>query len=136
MRRLLDEQGVRLLALAIGAVIGLQGVWAFVAPRSFYDTLAEFPPFNAHFIRDIGTIQIGVGVAGVVGALRRSNAVITGLAGLVAFQVMHVVSHVVDRDDGGRPGFDIPALGALALLTTVALVAAVRQARDSGGQRS
>lgn len=131
--RILDDQGVRLLAAAIGVVIGLQGVWAFVAPRSFYDTLAEFPPFNAHFIRDIGTIQIGVGVAGIVGALRRSNAVVTGLAGLAAFQVMHVLSHVVDRDDGGRFGFDVTALGAVAALTVVALVAALRQARNSTG---
>jgi hypothetical protein len=129
VRRILDEQGVRLLSLAIGAVIAAQGVWAFVAPRSFFDTLATFDPYNAHFIRDIGTIQIGVGVAGIVGAARRADAVIVGLAGLATFQVLHVVSHAVDHDKGGRPGFDIPALSALALLTAAALVAAVRRAR-------
>jgi hypothetical protein len=129
MKRLFDEQGVRLLGLAIGALIAAQGVWAFVAPRSFFDTLATFDPYNAHFIRDIGTIQVGVGVAGVVGASRRATGVVAGLAGLAAFQVLHVVSHAVDHDKGGRPGFDIPALSSLALLTTAALVAAVRQAR-------
>lgn len=118
---------------AIGAVIALQGLWAFLAPRSFYDALATFPPYNSHFLRDIGAIQVGVGVAGVVGALP-VRAVVAGLAGLVAFQVPHVVSHAIDRDAGGRPGFDIPALSLLALLTVVALVLALRSpgAEDGG----
>lgn len=110
---------------AVGAAIVVQGLWAFLAPRSFYDALATFPPYNSHFLRDIGAIQIGVGVAGVVGALR-VRAAVAGLAGLVAFQIPHVYSHVVDRDNGGRPGFDIPALSLLALVTAVALVLAFR----------
>lgn len=115
----------RLWCAAAGALFGLQGVWAFVVPRSFFDTLATFEPYNPHFVRDIGTIQIGVGVAAVVGALRVS-AVVAGLSGLAAFQVLHVASHVIDRDAGGRPGFDIPALSLIAVLTLVALVIARR----------
>jgi hypothetical protein len=127
----MTDRTLRLLSASIGAVIGLQGLWAFLAPQSFFDALATFDPYNAHFIRDIGSFQIGIGVAGVVGALR-TRAVVVGLAGLAAFQAVHVISHVVDRDAGGRPGFDIPALGALAILTVVALVIAVRQEDDPG----
>ena len=126
-RRLLDPV---LWCAVIGGVVAAQGLWAFLSPRSFYDTLATFEPFNAHFIRDIGSIQIGVGIAGLVGALR-VRAVVAGLAGLVAFQAMHVVSHIVDRDAGGRPGFDIPALSLLAILTAAALVLAIRDERAS-----
>jgi len=82
----------RLWCAVVGGLFAAQGVWAFLAPRSFYDTLATFEPFNAHFIRDVGTIQVGVGVAGVVGALR-TRGLVVGLAGLAAFQVLHVVSH-------------------------------------------
>ena len=32
-----------------------------------------------------------------------------------------MLSHVIDRDDGGRPAFDITALGLAAALTVVAL---------------
>lgn len=110
----------------VGTLITAQGVWAFLAPRSFYDTLATFEPYNAHFLRDIGTIQIGLGVAGVVGALR-SRGVVAGLAGLSAFQVLHVVSHVIDRHHGGHPGFDIPALAVFALATVVAFATVVRE---------
>jgi len=114
-----------LWSAAIGGFIGVQGLWAFLAPRSFYDSLATFEPFNAHFVRDIGAIQAGVGIAGIVGALR-VRAVVVGLAGLLAFQILHVASHVADRDAGGRPAFDIPALTLVALLTAAALVIAVR----------
>ena len=124
-----SDRTLRLLAASIGGLIALQGIWAFVAPRSFFDALATFEPFNEHFIRDIGSFQIGIGVAGVVGALR-TRAVVVGLAGLATFQAVHVVSHVIDRDAGGRPGFDIPAFGALAALTVAALVMAVRQGPD------
>lgn len=127
----------RIWCAVVGALIAAQGVWAFLAPRSFFDALATFEPYNAHFLRDIGTIQLGVGVAGVVGSLR-NRGVEAGLAGLSAFQVLHVVSHVVDRHHGGRPGFDIPALAVFALVTVFALALAVRDsdpADSPEGQR-
>ena len=127
----MTDRTLRLLSASIGAVIAAQGLWAFLAPRSFFDAVATFDPYNAHFIRDIGSFQLGIGVAGVVGALR-TRAVVVGLAGLATFQSVHVISHVVDRDAGGRPGVDIPAFGALAILTVVALVMAVRQGEDPG----
>ena len=129
----MSDRTLRLLSASIGGVIALQGLWAFLAPRSFFDALATFEPYNAHFLRDIGSFQMGIGVAGVVGALR-TRAVVVGLAGLATFQTVHVISHVIDRDAGGRPGLDIPALGALAALTVVALVIAVRQDRDDPGR--
>ena len=51
----LDHVGApRLWCAAVGLLFGVQGIWAFVAPRSFFDTLATFEPFNAHFVRDVG----------------------------------------------------------------------------------
>ncbi len=124
----------RLWSAAVGAFFGVQGVWAFVAPGSFFDALATFEPYNEHFVRDVGAIQVGLGVGGVVGALR-VRAVIVGLAALVAFQVLHIASHVIDRHAGGRPGFDIPALSLVALLTVAALVISLR-ARKQGGNEA
>jgi hypothetical protein len=126
-----NERAVRLLSFSIGAVIAALGVWSFVAPRSFFDTTATFEPYNAHFLRDIGSMQIGLGVAGMVGATRH-RAVVAGLAGLLAFEVLHVLSHVMSWNDGGRPGFDVPALSAMALLTAAALVAGLRQQGSAG----
>lgn len=121
------ERVARLWCGVIGAFVGLQGLWAFVAPRSFFDALAVFEPFNHHFVRDIGSMQMGIGIAAVVAA-RRATGLVVGLTALTAFQVLHVLSHVIDRDDGGRPAFDITALGLAAAVTAVALVYAARPA--------
>jgi hypothetical protein len=122
------ERVARLWCGVIGAAIAAQGLWAFVSPRGFYDVLAVFEPFNHHFIRDIGSMQMGIGIAAVVAA-RKATGLVVGLTALTAFQVLHVLSHVIDRDDGGRPAFDIAALGSAAALTVVALVFAVRPER-------
>lgn len=115
----------RLLALVAGGSIAAQGIWAFVSPRSFYDVLATFEPYNAHFLRDIGAAMFGVGIAGIVGALH-PRALVAGLAGLGGFQAVHVVSHVIDRDRGGNPGIDIPMFSILAVLTLAALLSELR----------
>lgn len=118
----------RLLSIVVGTSIAAQGLWAFLSPRSFYDVLATFEPFNPHFLRDIGAAQIGVGTAGIVAALH-PRPLVAGLAGLSAFQVVHVVSHVVDHDRGGNPAVDIPGLAVLALVTVAALVVELRSGR-------
>lgn len=122
----------RLFALVVGATFAAQGLWAFLSPRSFYDVLATFEPYNAHFLRDIGAGMVGVGTAGVVAALH-PRALVAGLAGLTAFQVVHVLAHVIDRDRGGNPGLDIPMFAILAVLTTAALVSELRA--DRGPER-
>ena len=54
----------RLLSLlaALGAVFFLGiGLWAFSDASSFFDELADFPPYNAHFIHDVGAFHGGLG---------------------------------------------------------------------------
>jgi len=101
------------------------GLWAFVAPHSFFDLVAEFEPYNRHFIHDVGAMQIGLG-AGALAAALTLRAVVSGLIGLAAFQSTHAVSHLVDRDLGGTPWFDIPALSGIAIVGIGALVGALR----------
>ncbi|MGH2808533.1 MAG: pyridoxamine 5'-phosphate oxidase [Actinomycetota bacterium] len=101
------------------------GVWPFFSPRSFYDALATFPPYNAHFLRDIGAFTIGIG-AGVLAALRWRDALTATLAGAAAASTMHVISHVVDRDLGGKPT-DIPLLSLLAIVIAAGLVARIKE---------
>lgn len=127
MSKLLSDRArvAQLWCAVIGGSFALQGLWAFVSPRGFYDALAVFEPFNHHFIRDIGSMEMGIGIAAIVAA-RRAGGLVVGLTALAAFQVLHVLSHVIDRDDGGRPAFDIAALGLAAALTVGALVFAAR----------
>jgi hypothetical protein len=33
-----------------------------VDPRSFFDTLTAFQPYNQHLLQDLGAFQVGLGV--------------------------------------------------------------------------
>lgn len=118
------------IVLVTCAILGLitlaLGIWAFVAPMSFFEVLAPFEPYNRHFLHDAGVLQIGVGVAMLLAAARRSPVEVA-LGGFIAFEALHVVSHVIDRDLGGRPAFDITALSILTIAGVAALIAGRRQ---------
>jgi len=108
------------------------GAWAFFSPKSFYDTLAVFPPFNRHFIHDIGAFQIGLGAVLLL-ALWWKDALFVALAGVSIGSAVHVISHVLDSNIGGNPESDIPLLTALTLVLIVGAVARSRDAaRDDG----
>ncbi len=105
------------------------GIWAFAAPHSFYDQLATFPPYNRHLLHDIGAFQIGIGAALLL-ALRWTDARFVVLAGAAAGASVHLVSHIIDHDLGGKDT-DVFGLGALAILLLVA--AALRWRAAMGG---
>ncbi len=109
------ETAVLLLA---GLFFLAPGVWAFAAPHSFYDQLAPFPPYNRHLLHDIGAFQIGIGVALLL-ALRWSDARFVVFAGAAAGATVHVLSHFVDHDRGGKDT-DVFVFGAVAVLLVVA----------------
>ncbi len=91
------------------------GLWAYVAPESFFDVLATFDPYNPHFLRDIGAFQIGLGAVLLLSLVPTSTAtIVLGGTGLGA--AFHAVGHVIDRDLGGAPASDIPTFSLLAIV--------------------
>ena len=95
------------------------GLWAFFGPRSFFDQLATFEPYNRHFIHDVGSFSIGVGAVLVIALVTNWDALRVALAGAGVGAVFHVISHAIDSDLGGK-STDVPGL----LLVAIALVAA------------
>src|SRR3954469_6136460 len=66
----------RILPVAVGALAAYElalGLWMVVAPRSFYDQVAAFGGYPPHFIRDVATWQVALGVtlAAAVGRAAR-----------------------------------------------------------------
>ncbi len=104
------------------------GVWAMAAPRSFYRGTATFPPYNEHFLHDVGAFQLGLGAV-LVFALLRWTGLQATLAGVAVGSVAHAASHVVDRDLGGR------ATDPVSLSLFAALVVAGAVASRVGGRR-
>lgn len=120
----------RIITTAVGVLALITvtaGLWAMVSPRTFYVSLAPFPPYNTHLIHDVGAFQIGLGTCLVAGLLAR-DALFAVLAGNAAGATAHFVSHVVDRLDGGRDS-DPAVFGALALL--LILLTVRRRARNA-----
>jgi hypothetical protein len=112
---------VRVVAIAGGIFFVGGGLWALTAPESFFDVLGRFPPYNQHFVQDVGAFQIGLGAVLLIAAFAPHAAVLAAaLLGVGIGSVAHVVSHVLGVDLGGRPALDIPVLSALAVVLLVA----------------
>lgn len=115
----------RWVAVLAGFFYLVFGMWAFAAPGSFAETVASFPPYNVHYLHDLGAFQVGLGVA-LLAAVIWSNALGAVLAGVAATSVLHTVSHVTDHGLGGRAS-DPYSLGLLAVVVLVGLVEAARR---------
>ena len=96
------------------------GLWAFAGPRSFYDLIATYPPYHAHFIRDIGAFLLGLGAV-LIGALMWRDVAFVVLLGSTVAAGFHWASHLIDRQHGGT-GADPWLTGLFALLLVAGLV--------------
>jgi peptidoglycan/LPS O-acetylase OafA/YrhL len=122
-----DRRGPRIVALVAGVLLVLLGLWAFAAPRSFFDAVATYEPYNAHFVRDLGAFQFGLGMTLALVA-RMRDGLRAALLGVGGGALLHVSGHVLDRDMGGTPAVDIPFLAIMAVALLIAAVYAGRRA--------
>jgi len=122
------SRAARGIAILVGAFYVVVGLWAFLAPAGFSETVAPFPPFNQHLFHDAGAFQVGLGLALLLGATARA-ALQPALLAVLAASILHVVSHVEDRTLGGHVT-DVPALSLLCAL--LALAAALELRAMSG----
>ncbi len=123
-----SEQFTRVVAIGVGLVFVGAGLWAFLAPRSFFENAALFEPYNAHFIRDIGAFQLGLGAVLLLAAWLR-DALLAALTGVAVGALAHLAAHVIDRDLGGDPAVDIPAFAVIAILLIAAAATRARAQR-------
>jgi hypothetical protein len=92
---------VRIVVLLNGVGYAATGLWGFVHPRSYYQVLATFPPYNEHLIRDIGVFTLGLGAVLLLALLWR-DALLAALVGVGIGTGAHGISHAVDLELGGR----------------------------------
>jgi len=116
------------VAAAGGVFFVAFGLWAMVAPVSFFDAVATFEPYNRHIIQDVGAFQIGLGAVLMLAVSPvGSDALAVALLGVGTGGAAHVIAHVVGHDLGGNPVVDIPFLGVLSALLLGAGVVRWRQ---------
>jgi hypothetical protein len=83
--------------LATGGVLYLlTGLAMIFAPQWFFDNIGNFPPYNRHFLGDLGTFTLPFGV-GLLWAMRAPNKhhLFIGCAALAS--VLHTLDHLYDN---------------------------------------
>lgn len=124
----LQEVSVRHVAQVVAALAAVfylvSGIWAFAAPASFAENVANYPPYNEHLVHDGGAFAIVLGVTALAGLLL-SDVLTAVLAGVAAGSLVHGVSHIVDRGLGGRSS-DPWLVSAIGLVALCGFVIAVR----------
>ena len=85
----------------------------------------DYPPYNKHLFHDVGAFQVGIGST-LLFALFRRDALQVALIGTSVGAVLHAISHIVDRDLGGK-STDPFLLSALALVIVLATAAHMSQ---------
>lgn len=118
---------MRTVALAVGIFLVVLGLWAFFFPRTFFERIAAFPPYNRHLVHDVGAFQVGLGATLLFGTLWR-DALLVVLAGTGVGFILHFFSHLMDRSLGGQATDPV----SVGLLAVVVVLAAIWQARASG----
>jgi hypothetical protein len=91
-----DVVGVGLLVFGVYQIA--LGLFMVVAPGTFFDELAAFGTRNDHYIQDLATFELPLGVLFLVAALRPSWR-IPALAFGVLHWALHAVSHLLDIGD-------------------------------------
>jgi hypothetical protein len=114
----MNEERLRTILLVLAVYHLLLGAFMFFAPGGFYDTLGKFPPENHHYIKDVATFYIALGVVFFVSVRRRSWR--TPVLAFAALEyAIHAINHLVDVNEATSAftgWFDFFALAALALL--------------------
>jgi hypothetical protein len=127
------------LALAYLAISGLfVGVWASVAPRSFF---SDFPGlghmwtasdgrYNEHLVRDVGDLNLALAVVTIAACIwfSRSLAIAAALAWIV-YSAPHLAYHAFNLDvvSAGDRVAEIVALAIPIILAGFVIVAAWNQ---------
>lgn len=127
------ERVVGVGTLVLGIVqIGL-GLWMAAAPRSFFDAIGGFGAFNDHYLRDVSTFYLALGIALVV-AWRRPPWRVPVLWVALLQYAFHVVNHLVDVGDA-HPGwvgpFDVISLAVGAAAFALLLAAGAERRRTA-----
>jgi hypothetical protein len=111
----------RILPVAVGALAAYElalGLWMVVAPRSFYDQVAAFGGYPPHFIRDVATWQLALGVT-LAAAVGRASWRPPLLAFAALQTGLHAINHWVDVDDASSLGLGLFDAISLTLLFVV-----------------
>jgi hypothetical protein len=129
---------VLLAVVAVGnAVVGL---WATLAPQSFYDNfpgvgqawVALDGPFNEHLVRDVGALNLALACVVIAAIVRPDRYLVTVAAGAeLVYSLPHFLYHVTHLDpyDGTNKVALVASLAVTVVVPAVLVVFSSRSAK-------
>ena len=113
----------RIVVAIAGAVNLFTGALLLLAPAWFFDAIGHFPPFNRHYMGDVGAFLLPLGVGLLIAA--RDPYRHRGLIGVAAVgSLLHVGNHLYDDIVAGQAAAHfvretLPLLALAVLLIVV-----------------
>jgi hypothetical protein len=129
---------VRLALVALGVPNAAAGLWAVLAPDSWYESfpgwdprlVAAEPPFNEHLVTDAGSGLLASGLALLAAAwLADRRSVRLGVVLFLVFAVPHTLWHAANESPGLTSAQDAQNVGTLVFSVVVGVVLLVVSGR-------
>jgi hypothetical protein len=114
----MNDSRLRTVLMVAAVYHLLLGALMMFAPGAFYDTLGKFPPKNTHYIKDVSTFYIALGVVFFVSVRRRSWRTPVLVFAALEYS-LHALNHLVDVGKAASDmtgWFDFFSLALLALV--------------------
>lgn len=83
---------------------GVTGLWAYAAPRHWYDTfpgmglswLPQLGPFNEHLVTDVGGMYLGLTLLSILTIVHVANVTLVRVAAgaWTVFNLLHLIFHL------------------------------------------
>ena len=86
---------MRAIILAGGIFYVLVGLSLLLIPTWFFYTIGNFPPFNRHYMGDLGSFSLPIG-AGLIIAFRNPIRHFGILNVVIAANLLHAINHIYD----------------------------------------
>jgi hypothetical protein len=122
---------MRLLLVVFGALQVLTGVLLWLAPGFFHEWVGPYGPRNDHYMGDLATWYLALGVVVLVAVRRASWRPAVLALGLMQY-TLHTVNHLLDigeTDPGWLGPVNFVSIALLAVLLAWMLRATREQAR-------
>ena len=133
----------RVILIALGGIQFVNGIWATLAPRSFYDDfplgiggwVSALPDYNEHLMRDVGGLFLATGFVLLAAAVwLERRLLIVALVSYLLFSVPHAIFHFFNLEPYGT-GDVIANVVALAATVVLPLWLLWVVSRDPGSSR-
>jgi hypothetical protein len=135
----------RLVLGLLAAVQVTDGLYALLAPRSFYDDfpvgrgwVEALPAYNEHLVRDVGSLFLATAVVLIAAAIYlERRLVIVALCSILVFSAPHLAYHALNLEpfSTGDAIGETVTLALMVLAPAVLLVVMLRAGSPPGRRR-